>query len=49
MKFVKCRNINSDINLDFEGNSPYQEGVISESFQRLDKTFLQNPQELSIS
>ena len=26
-------NINSDINLDFEENSPFQEGVISETFQ----------------
>ena len=30
-------NINPDINLDFEENSPFQEGVISETFQRPDK------------
>ena len=30
-------NINPDINLDFEENSPFQEGVISEAYQRLDK------------
>ena len=32
--------INQDINLDFKENPPFQEGVISETFQRLDKTFL---------
>ena len=40
-------NINSDINLDFEENSPFLEGVISETFQRLDKSFLQDPKELN--
>ena len=35
-----------NINLDFEENSPFQEGVISETFQRLDKSFFQNPKEL---
>ena len=39
-------NINPDINLDFEENSPFQEGVISETFQRLDK-FFQEPKELN--
>ena len=39
-------NINPDINLDFEENSPFQEGVISETFQRLDKSFFQDPKEL---
>ena len=33
-------NINPDINLDFEENSPLEEGVISEMFQRPDKSFL---------
>ena len=32
-------NINLDINLDFKENSPFQEGVISEMFQRPDKIF----------
>ena len=27
-------NISSDINLDFEENSPFQESVISEAYQR---------------
>ena len=36
-------NINTDINLDFEENSPFQEGVISEAYQRPDKSFFQEP------
>ena len=36
-------NINTDINLDFEENSPYQEGVISEAYQTPDKSFFQKP------
>ena len=32
-------NISPDINLDFEENAPFQEGVISDMFQRPDKTF----------
>ena len=36
-------NINPDINLDFEENSPFQEGVISEIFQRPDNSFFQEP------
>ena len=39
--------INPDINLDFKENSPFQEGVISETFQRLDNTFFQDPKELN--
>ena len=39
-------NINPDINLDFEENSPFQKGVISEMFQRPDKSFFQDPKEL---
>ena len=40
-------NINPDINLDFEENSSFQEGVISETFQRLDKSFFQDPKKLN--
>ena len=40
-------NTSSDINLDFEENFPFQEGVISEAYQRLDKLFFQEPQELN--
>ena len=34
----KTRN-SPNINLDFEENSPFQEGITSEKFQRLDKSF----------
>ena len=37
----------SDINLDFEENSPFQEGVNSEAYQRPDKSFFQEPWELN--
>ena len=40
-------NISSDINLDFEENSPFQEGVISETYQRPDKSIFQETQELN--
>ena len=40
-------NIDLDINLDFKENSPFEEGVTSETFQRLDKTFFQDPKELN--
>ena len=38
--------INPKINFDFEENSSFQEGVMLETFQRLDKSFLQNPKAL---
>ena len=38
--------INPNINFDFKENSPYQEGVMSKTFQRLDKSFFQEPKEL---
>ena len=37
--------ISPNINLEFKENSPFQEGVISETFQRLDKSFFQEPKE----
>ena len=40
------QNVSPNINFDFEENSPFQEGVMSETFQRLDKSFFQNPKEL---
>ena len=36
-------NISSDINLDWEENSPFQEGIISKAYQRIDKLFFQEP------
>ena len=40
-------NINPEINLDFEENSPFQEGIISEIIQSLDKSLFQKPKELN--
>ena len=40
-------NINPNINLDFGENSPFEEGVISEMFQRPDKSFFQDAKELN--
>ena len=37
---------NTSINLDFVENSPFQEGFISETIQRQDKSFFQNLKEL---
>ena len=37
--------INPELNMDFEENLPFQ-GVISEAYQRPDKSFFQEPQEL---
>ena len=39
--------INPDINLGFKENSPFQEGVISETFQIPDKIFFQGSKELN--
>ena len=40
-------NQNPNINLDLEENSPFQEGIISETIQRPDKSFFQNLKELA--
>ena len=39
-------NDNSGSNLDIEENSPFQEGIIFETIQRLDKMFFQKPKSL---
>ena len=39
-------NQDTSINLDIEENSPFQEDVISETIQRPDKMFFQNPKRL---
>ena len=36
-----------ETNLDFEENSPHQEGIIIETYESSDKSYLQQPQELS--
>ena len=38
--------INPKCNFDFEENSPFQEGIMSETFQRLYNSSFQNPKEL---
>ena len=38
--------LEEDINIGFEENFPYQEGVISEIYQRPDKSYFQEPPEL---
>ena len=39
------KDINPNINFDFEENLPFQEGIMSETFQRPDKSFFQEPKE----
>ena len=39
-------NNSSSNNLDIEENSPFQEGILSETIQRLDKMFFQKPKSL---
>ena len=43
---TNTENNNPNINSDFEENSPYEEGIMSKTFQRLDKSFFQEPKEL---
>ena len=38
--------LDTEINVDFEENSPYQEGIISETYERLDKSYIKEPPEL---
>ena len=40
-------NTSSNINLDLKENCPFQECIISATYQRPDKSFLQEPWELS--
>ena len=35
-----------DRNVDIEGNSPFQEGIISETYERPDKSYVQEPHKL---
>ena len=41
----KCADINPEIDIDFQENSPFQKGIISETNQRPDNSFFQEPQE----
>ena len=38
--------IYQELNMDFEDNSPFEEGLISETYQRPDKSYFQEPHEL---
>ena len=38
--------INLELNTDFEENLPFQEGVISKTYERPNKSFFQEPHEL---
>ena len=42
----KLLDLDTDRNIDFEGNPPYQEGIISETYERPDKSYIQEPTEL---
>ena len=39
--------IGTDPNLDLEKNSPHQEGIIMETYERLDKSYIKEPQNLT--
>ena len=36
-------NLDIDINMDFEENSPYKEGIILKTYQRPDRSYFQEP------
>ena len=38
--------LDTDINTDFEENSPYQEGIIAETYEKQDKSYIREPPEL---
>ena len=40
--------LEQDITMDFEDNSPYQEGVISEIYQRPDKSYFKSHQNCKV-
>ena len=42
---TSIEDINPTINFDFEGNSPFQEGIMSETFQRAGQVIFQEPKE----
>ena len=42
----KLMDLDTVIYLDFKETSPYQEGVISETYQRPDRSYFQEPPEL---
>ena len=40
------QSVNSTPNVDFEENSPHQEGIISETYINTDQSYFERPQEL---
>ena len=40
-------NLSTDTNIDFEENSPHQEGIISETYESPDKSYIREPYELA--
>ena len=40
-------NLITNPNIDFEENSPYQEGIISETYESPDKSYIREPHELA--
>ena len=42
----KLSDFDLEINADFKENSPFQEGMFSEMYQRQDRSYFQGPQEL---
>ena len=43
---IDLQDIDMDRKIKFEENSPYQEGIISETYERPDKSYIQEPTEL---
>ena len=43
LQYLESPDINPEINIDFEENSLFQEGVISEIYQGPDSSFFQEP------
>ena len=41
------QNLITDPNIDFEESSPHQEGIISETYESLDKSYIGEPHELA--
>ena len=41
-------NLDTDRKIDFEENSPYQEGIILETYERPDKSYILEPMEVKI-
>ena len=43
VQMVQKADINLGINIDFQENSPFQEGIISEMYQRPNELFFHKP------